>query len=408
MSFDPSRAAGLDRLEAFLPRAGRRYASDRNHDHGRGQHRNVSGLAPYLRHRLITEQEVAAAVLSHHTPAQAEKFLQEVFWRSYWKGWLEQRPAVWQRYQDTLASQLHAQGDDRGLEQRIVDAMDGRTGIDAFDSWAQELNESGYVHNHARMWMASIWIFTLQLPWEQGADWFLRSLADGDPASNTLSWRWVAGLHTQGKRYLATRENIERFAARFRGSSGLERLAADATPLDEDYETPPSTLDLPRLATTAAGDRVGLLLTGEDLCLDCPLTPEAVACLEAQPRSPVPSSPVAEAFTLGAQRDALKRAAQTAATQREPLPATAVLSWARNAGLTRILVPYCPVGPTTAAVTLLKAQFAETGTTRLEFFVRAWDRATWPHARAGFFKLKRKIPEILADLKLTTKTEAAP
>jgi deoxyribodipyrimidine photo-lyase len=65
----------------------------------------------------------------------------------------------------------------------------------------QELVETGYLHNHARMWFASIWIFTLRLPWELGADFFLRHLLDGDAASNTLSWRWVAGLHTKGKHY---------------------------------------------------------------------------------------------------------------------------------------------------------------------------------------------------------------
>ena len=87
----------------------------------------------------------------------------------------------------------------------------GATGIDCFDAWARELVATGYLHNHARMWFASIWIFTLRLPWELGADFFLRHLIDGDPASNTLSWRWVAGLQTAGKTYLATAENIARF-----------------------------------------------------------------------------------------------------------------------------------------------------------------------------------------------------
>ena len=60
------------------------------------------------------------------------------------------------------------------------------------------------------MWFASIWIHTLNLPWQLGADFF-KNLLDGDPASNTLSWRWVAGLHTQGKCYLATENNIKKF-----------------------------------------------------------------------------------------------------------------------------------------------------------------------------------------------------
>jgi deoxyribodipyrimidine photo-lyase len=101
-----------------------------------------------------------------------------------------------------------------------------------FDDWAQELVATGYLHNHARMWFASIWIFTLRLPWELGADFFLRHLIDGDPASNTLSWRWVGGLHTPGKTYLATADNIaeHRGPLPARGAGGRGPCPADAAP----------------------------------------------------------------------------------------------------------------------------------------------------------------------------------
>ena len=68
----------------------------------------------------------------------------------------------------------------------------------------KELKETNYLHNHARMWFASIWIFTLDLPWQLGAEFFMKHLYDGDAASNTLGWRWVAGIQTQGKNYLAS------------------------------------------------------------------------------------------------------------------------------------------------------------------------------------------------------------
>ena len=90
-----------------------------------------------------------------------------------------------------------------GLRLAFGRAVDGRTGIDGFDDWARELTATHWLHNHARMWFASIWIFTLRLPWALGADFFMRHLIDGDPASNTLSWRWVAGLHTRSKPYAA-------------------------------------------------------------------------------------------------------------------------------------------------------------------------------------------------------------
>ena len=91
-------------------------------------------------------------------------------------------------------------------------AIDGETGIECFDAWSAELCETGYLHNHARMWFASIWIFTLKLPWRLGADFFYRHLLDGDAASNTLSWRWVAGLHTRGKPYAARADNIATYS----------------------------------------------------------------------------------------------------------------------------------------------------------------------------------------------------
>jgi deoxyribodipyrimidine photolyase len=218
-----SRAEGLTRLTDFVPRAGRAYAAERNTDHGPGDPTNVSTLSPWVRHRLVTEREIVAAVLERHRLASAEKFVQEVYWRTYWKGWLERRPSVWTRYSASVAPTL----DGLSAAERATydDAVAGRTGIDGFDHWARELVETGYLHNHARMWFASIWIFTLRLPWQLGADFFLRHLLDGDPASNTLSWRWVAGLQTVGKTYLATADNIARYTdGRFR-PRGLSTVA---------------------------------------------------------------------------------------------------------------------------------------------------------------------------------------
>jgi deoxyribodipyrimidine photo-lyase len=132
-------------------------------------------------------------------------------------------------------------------------AVEGRTGIAAFDTFACDLVRHGYLHNHARMWFASIWIFTLKLDWELGADFFLRHLRDGDAASNTLSWRWVAGLHTKGKTYLARADNIARFTAhRPDGPLTAEGLAEEAEPLTEDREHGRRTLDLPGPAAPEA------------------------------------------------------------------------------------------------------------------------------------------------------------
>ena len=92
-----------------------------------------------------------------------------------------------------------------------LEAVDGKTNIECFNEWVNELKDYNYLHNHTRMWFASIWIFTLNLPWQLGAEFFMQHLYDGDPASNTLGWRWVAGIQTQGKHYLATEWNIKKF-----------------------------------------------------------------------------------------------------------------------------------------------------------------------------------------------------
>ncbi|MCC3752000.1 MAG: DNA photolyase FAD-binding protein, partial [Halorhodospira halophila] len=222
----PTRAAGEARMATFAPRMGRVYASGRNHDRGPGAHRDVSGLSPWLRRRLVLEADVVAAALDTHGPESAEKFVQEVIWRGYFKGWLERRPAVWADYRRGLDADLAALVRDRRLARAVEAAEGGATGLDCFDAWVTELVETGYLHNHARMWFASIWIFTLGLPWRVGADFFLRHLVDGDPASNTLGWRWVAGLHTRGKPYAAKAWNIAKFSGgRFAPRDG--DLAAD-------------------------------------------------------------------------------------------------------------------------------------------------------------------------------------
>ncbi len=205
---EPDRAAGLAQLERFATKAGRDYASRRNFDLGPENRGNVSTLSPFVRHRLVLEQEILQSTLALHTPSQAAKFVEEVFWRAYFKGWLEHRPSVWSDYRVSIRRLIDDLDSDADLHARYESAIAGNTGIDCFDAWARELVQTGYLHNHARMWFASIWVFTLQLPWQLGADFFYRHLLDGDPASNTLSWRWVCGLHTRGKTYLARVSNI--------------------------------------------------------------------------------------------------------------------------------------------------------------------------------------------------------
>jgi len=190
-------------LQRFLDKGAASYEARRNFDYGPANRNNVSQLSKFISHRVLFEYEVAHRALAQYSPAVVDKFIQEVFWRIYWKGWLEHRPAVWNDYvafdHDTTPKRLFQQ------------AVTGTTGIDCFDYWSAELQNTNYLHNHARMWFASIWIFTLGLPWQSGARFFMQHLFDGDAASNTLGWRWVAGIQTIGKHYVARASNIEQF-----------------------------------------------------------------------------------------------------------------------------------------------------------------------------------------------------
>ena len=117
----------MERLRRFVPVAGRRYREERKYDRGVNRHHSVSGLSPYIRHRLLSETEVLTAVLAQHSRSTAEKFIQEVLWRGYWKGWLEQRPSVWADYLDDLGSAGSALATDADVAARYQAAVDGVT-----------------------------------------------------------------------------------------------------------------------------------------------------------------------------------------------------------------------------------------------------------------------------------------
>ena len=233
MIFKTTRKGALLDLEIYVNKEIINYSTQRNFDFGPDNRKNVSCLSPYISHRLITEYEVAKKVLSKFPYQKVEKYIQEIFWRVYWKGWLELRPQVWTDFTEDL----------KGIEEdkNYQIAVSGKTKIQCFNDWVNELKENNYLHNHTRMWFASIWIFTLNLPWQKGAEFFMKYLYDGDAASNTLSWRWVAGLQTKGKHYVAQGWNIAKFTNnKYKDIS----LNEDATPLVDKREYKLSSLEI--------------------------------------------------------------------------------------------------------------------------------------------------------------------
>jgi deoxyribodipyrimidine photo-lyase len=385
-TFLPTRAEGLARLDAFLPRAGTAYAARRNED--LPGHPHVSTLSPWIRHRLVTEAEVLAAASARHGAA-ADKFLSEVWWRTYWKGWLEMRPSVWAGYRRGVAGALDRLAVEAGLRQRWEEACLGRTGIEGFDDWAHELVATGYLHNHARMWFASIWTFTLRLPWELGADFFLRHLLDGDPASNTLSWRWVAGLHTPGKTYLATAENI----ARNTGGRFRPRGLAGSAPAPA-FSPPRPERAAPGGEVAAAGVPALLLLTEEDLspaALIRGLPVAGVAVLsDVAGRSPLAVAPGVAGFVAGAVEDALARMGAPGAARFGPGEGAAVVAVARACGAGQIVTAHAPVGPVAEALEGVAAA-ARAGGLGVARLLAPHDRAAWPQATGGFFRFREAV-----------------
>jgi deoxyribodipyrimidine photo-lyase len=390
-----TRDAALAALQQFLPRAGRDYTDQRNEDRGPADRANVSGLSPWVRVRLLTEFEVVAAVLGHHSFAAAEKFIQEVCWRTYWKGWLEARPAVWKNYQTDLEKS-------RGQEMsspRYREAIEGRTGIDCFDAFARELIDTGYLHNHARMWFASIWIFTLRLPWVLGADFFMRHLLDGDPASNTLSWRWVGGLQTAGKHYVATAENIRRCTAgRFRVDASL---AQNPPPLESTFDLPsPSALS--EFHEPLSSGSLGLLVGEDDLSsprwLGRGYAIETTAF--AMPTRAYEQTGIAtrvKEFRQAAMTDAANAAGSSLVFMDEPGLVAAIVAWAREHRLNAVLMAAPPVGLWDDLTPVIAEQLGNTGI-RLVLRRHPWDQSFYPHATRGFFHLKKSMEKIIRSM----------
>ena len=207
MNFKTSRASAIENLNNFIENGLENYSKLRNFDYGPENRSNTSCLSPYISHGIINETEIIQKSLEKYSFSKNEKFIQEVLWRTYWKGWLELRPNVWLDFLNDLKKEREIFKDDKIYK----NAIEGNTNIECFNYWVKELKENNYLHNHTRMWFASIWIFTLNLPWQLGAEFFMHHLYDGDAASNTLGWRWVAGIQTQGKHYLATEWNIKKF-----------------------------------------------------------------------------------------------------------------------------------------------------------------------------------------------------
>jgi hypothetical protein len=395
LTFIPTRTAALARLEEFLPAAGR-YAAERNYV--REGHDNVSRISPWVQKRLLLESEIVAAARDRWSFPAVEKFIQEVYWRTYWKGWLEQRPAAWTRWCEAVPRLRESLSTEQSST--LEAALAGRTGIAGFDAWAQELLATGYLHNHARMWFASIWIFTLRLPWELGAAFFIEHLLDGDVASNTLSWRWVAGLQTPGKTYVARADNIAFYTD---GEHVPQASQLASTPYVIKEEPLPKvvawTEDAAQISSLKTFERIGLWLHPEDLVVE----QGELAGLKIQAVNaswPVGISVRAgwsdevSVWTQATVNDGATRAgvhfgAEVSSGVTADLAASLV-EWAQQNQL-QAVVAYRPfIGPWLAEALALESAMASAGIA-ITWRRRAWDAEHFPHATCGYFPFWERI-----------------
>ncbi len=352
------------------------YSKKRNFDYG-PPHKNVSKLSPYLRTRFISEEEVLKIAFSKNNIKNIEKFIEEIFWRTYWRGWLESHPWIYYKYLDTSRYQQTPQ----------------KTGIKCFDNWKEELIDTGYLHNHSRMWFASIWIFTLGYSWESGAEFFRRNLLDFCPASNTLGWRWVAGLQTINKPYLAMSDNINYFTdGRFNPIGQLSEK------VDLNYNEQNSSHVLPFIEPDKFEfknfDNLGIILNRNDLSLNQIFENEKIAyqcCVYTTEHE----NKLVNEFNKNIIQDITNNNKNFEITENF----NQIFDWLTNKKIKNLIVPYETVGNKIFNVEKFKKKLKQFNI-QYKFFLRDWDRNAFPYATKGFFKFKKNIPTLinLADI----------
>lgn len=379
-AFPPSYEAAKQRLANFIERAGQHYTRSRSFISPPGDNATTSCLSPYIGRRLLPEWQIVHAVLQAHGTVAAEKFIQEICWRTYWKGWLELRPRVWQDYLKWRSDDQQHVAESTELKQRLEQALSAQTGIDCFDCWVRELVTNGYLHNHARMWFASIWIFTLKLPWTLGADFFYRNLLDADAASNTLSWRWVAGLHTKGKPYVARADNICKYTQGQFNPCG--QLNENPDPLEERYPSP-------ALVSTVSSqpfrppDNAAYLATMENLAFP--------SLADNRPRAILMPHYVDINFSAKVQHFNQAILRDTSERYHAPLISVEdVADWAHGHAVQDLIMPRLLVGPLAHLNQALDEQLHQKDI-RCHQPWQEWDRQLFPLATRGYFPFTKKL-----------------
>jgi deoxyribodipyrimidine photo-lyase len=196
MDFPTSYQQIIERIDHINPT---QYSKTRNFINGA-----VTYLSPYISRGVISVKQVKDAVLQKkYKPYQIEKFLQELAWREYYQ-------RVWQHVADNIWRDIRQPQPDVLHYQMIEKVEHAATGIDAIDEQIKKLYSTGYMHNHVRMYTASLVCNMAKAHWLQPSKWMYYHLLDGDIASNNCSWQWVAAAFAS-KKYYFNQENVNKY-----------------------------------------------------------------------------------------------------------------------------------------------------------------------------------------------------
>ena len=385
-----TRDSALNLLKKFINNGLSNYSSNRNYDYGPQNRDNTSNLSPFIKRRIIHEAEVIKQCLNYFKYSKIEKFIQEVFWRTYWKGWLEGRPKVWENYKKDIKSLKESHS--FGIKKKIyLSAIEGTTGIDCYDFWVKELIDYGYLHNHSRMWMSSIWVHTLNLPWQLGADFFLNNLLDADPASNTLSWRWVTGIHTRGKSYLASEQNINKYTQnRFIKKKNLSKKSVILNFEDFIFEKKRFTENLKFSKEDILlinSNYLNYSLESIEFCKNF-----KVCLLENSSNNE--SNRIVKKFSKKSVEDyllQLKKKSVRVETFKNEKDFLKFLFINKDKNIYSF---YPGIGRQLDILTKL----AKNNNLKLYFKYDQFDKLCWPYASSGFFKFKKEIPRFIENI----------
>jgi len=374
-------------LDDFIADKLRFYKGYRNQDLGDPSMNYVSGLSPAISRRIITEDEIVRQISKSFQYGSVDKFVDEICWRTYWKGWLEHRPAVWHDYLDDLTLLREK----NRKNEIFLRAVNGETGLECFDTWVNELKTHGYIHNHARMWFASIWVFFFDIPWQLGADFFYKNLLDADPASNTLSWRWVSGLQTRGKRYIATQNNIDRFTGN-RFNFPKHFYVKEKEIVDNRVYEPEISI---KYQNNFSNFKKGILIHEEDLSLSF-VEENIPIIMQSKTYNPYGQTSLPINLANRSIENSIKRCKKNFGDNN-----ISTFDWSNPQKLRKWISDHDlkmveVTAPTVGKFENLVPDTLNNMNIEISYKYHDWDLSFWRFSERGFFKLKKQIKKIVA------------